>query len=809
MLSFLFKCLAGVSFLGLAILVVVSAVVIPGLPDVDELKDIRMQTPLRVYSYDQSLLAEFGEKRRTPVTISQVPEPFIKAFLAAEDDRFHQHPGVDWQGILRAAINLALTGEKTQGGSTITMQVARNFFLTSEKTYLRKINEIYLALKIERELNKDEILELYLNKIFLGQRAYGIGAAAEVYYGRRVDELTLPQMAMIAGLPKAPSTTNPVTSPERARKRRSYVLARMHTLGFITRQEFELADNAPVTASLHRPTIELEAPYVAEMVRRHMEREFGDEATTLGYKVTTTIRDRNQLAANHALRKAVLDYDTRHGYRGPESRIEMEDEAGEKEQQLLATFPVIANLYPALVTEVTEDSFIVFLSGIGAIDIGRDGFAWARRYIDENRLGPEPRTAEEVVQPGDIVRIMEDDQGQWRLSQLPAAEGALVSLNPDNGATLALSGGFDFYRSSFNRVTQAKRQPGSGFKPFIYSAALEAGFTAASIINDAPLVRKYAGMSDVWRPENFNRRYNGPTRLREALIRSINIVSIKLLEATGIENTLEHITRFGLDTSELPRSLSLALGSGELTPWQLAAAYCVFANGGYRIEPYFIERIEDQNGKTVFEADPLTVCRECEDDPATAGTGEEVAGAGAVPADLPAEPVSVRHAPRVVDPRTVWIINSMTRDVIRRGTGTRALALNRSDLMGKTGTTNDQRDAWFFGYAPVNVTVTWLGFDDFRELGSNETGSRAALPMWIEYMRIALAGVPELRLEQPPGLITVRIDPETGMLASTDNANAIFEIFRPGHVPDSAPEENAAGIFNRGPVPERTPEQIF
>lgn len=823
MLRFSLKILLSLMLLGVITLSVVSYIVIPGLPDIEALRDVKMQIPLRIYSRDGSLIAEFGEIRRIPVGIDQTPQQIINAFIAAEDDRFYQHPGVDWQGILRAAINLVLTGEKAQGGSTITMQVARNFFLSNEKSYLRKVNEIFLALKIEQQLSKAEILELYLNKIYLGQRAYGIGAASQVYYGSTIQDLTLPQIATIAGLPKAPSTTNPVTSREKAGERRAYVLRRMLDLGFISQQEYEQAKNSPVTGSLHRPAVLIDAPYVAEMVRLAMVERYGDDTMIAGYKVYTTIKDKNQAAANNALRSAVLDYDIRHGYRGPEGQVQLDPaRMNETAAALLEKFTVIANLYPAIVTEVREQSIDAYLSGIGQIDISWDGLKWASRQKNENQKGAQPKAAAEIVAPGDVIRVIEDDTGNWRLAQLPDVEGALVSMDPNNGATLALAGGYDFYRSNFNRVTQARRQPGSGFKPFVYSAALEAGFTTASIINDAPLVRETAGVEEAWRPENYSGKYYGPTRFREALIQSRNIVSIRLLDAVGIEKALEHIAKFGFDTDKLPHTLSLALGSGDLSPWQMASAYCVFANGGYKVDPYFIDRIEDDNGQLLFQENPAIVCANCaESTPLTdmppvndnlqavsleAGTDAPSIGS------TPTESVLTgpHYAKRVVDAQNIWIMNSITRDVVRRGTATRALELKRQDLSGKTGTTNDQHDAWFFGYNPAIVAVTWVGFDDFRGLGTNEVGGRAALPMWIDYMRGALADVPQSILVEPPGLVTARIDPTTGKLASADNPNAIFEVFRAGHVPPAAQSEDN-GIKLPGPQGPQTPapQQLF
>ena len=826
MLRFLFNLLLSLLVLGILSLAVTAFIVIPDLPDIDALRDVRMQVPLRIYTHDGSLLAEYGEKRRIPVHIKDVPKQLVHAFIAAEDDRFYTHPGVDWQGILRAAINLAKTGEKTQGGSTITMQVARNFFLSREKSYIRKINEIFLALKIERELSKDEILELYLNKIYLGQRAYGIGAAAQVYYGSTVQNLNLAQMAMIAGLPKAPSASNPISFPERALRRRGYVLDRMLTLGYINQQEHDAAMAMPLSASLHSPDVEIEAPYIAEMVRQYLLEHYGEDAYTAGYNVYTTIRDKNQTAANHALRNGLLEYDQRHGYRGPEQHISLEKNNNPQSwQQLLETFPVIGNLFPAVVTEVREKSVTAYMAGIGPINIEWDGLSWARKYENENLRGPAPQTAGEILKEGDIIRVIEDESGQWQLSQLPAVEGGLVSLDPNNGAVLALVGGFDFNRSKFNRVTQAKRQPGSSFKPFIYSAALEAGYTAASVINDAPVVFDDPGIEDIWRPENYSGNYYGPTRLRVALAHSRNLVSIRLLHAIGVPFALEHIKKFGFNVDELPHNLSLALGSGAVSPWQLITSYSVFANGGYRIEPFFIDRIETDPDEIIYRADPLTVCHNCDtpapqkkeekpaaEQPETDKNNKDTAAVTPPAANgtETAEPEQ-KHAPRVVNAENIWIMNSMTRDVIKTGTGRRALVLNRSDLSGKTGTTNDQRDAWFAGFNSSIVAVSWVGFDKFDPLGNGETGSRAALPTWIEYMRVALKGIPESIPERPPGLIMARIDPDTGQLAGAGDPDAIFEVFRPQFAPKAKTPDNGknALIELNKDHPDQVPEQLF
>jgi len=809
MLRFTLSFLLSLAVAGVLAVTAVALYIIPGLPEIETLRDVRMQVPLHIYSADGSLIAEFGEKRRRPVAIADVPRQMIDAVIAAEDDRFYDHPGVDWQGIVRAAVNLARTGEKTQGGSTITMQVARNFFLTTEKSYLRKLNEIFLALKIERELGKDEILELYLNKIYLGQRAYGVGAAAQVYYGSEVKDLTLAQIAMIAGLPKAPSTTNPITNAERARQRRGYVLERMLDLGYITREDFEQANAAPLGASLHSPDIELEAPYIAEMVRKQLVDRFGEDAYNEGYRVFTTVRDRHQAAAGQALRRALLEYDERHGFRGPEQHVDLGTNADESGwDSLLQTFPSVGNLHPALVTAVREQSAEVYLAGIGRIEIEWPGLQWARKELSENARGPAPKTAGEILQPGDVVRVIEDNEGRWKLTQVPAVEGALVSLNPENGAIFALVGGFDFNRSKFNRAVQARRQPGSSFKPFVYSAALDAGFTAASVINDAPVVFDDPGIEDIWRPENYTGKYYGPTRLREALIHSRNLVSIRLLHAIGIPYALQYVAKFGFDTGSLPHNLSLALGSGGVTPIELASGYSVFANGGYRIDPYLVDRIESYDGRLVFQATPKEVCRDCED--AGAEPPAPPPGApGVLPAELETTASGNPHAPRVLNPQNAWIMNSITRDVIREGTGRKALELGRADLSGKTGTTNDQRDAWFAGFNPNIAAIAWVGFDDFQPLGSLETGARAALPIWMEYMREALHDIPEYVLERPPGLVNVRIDPRTGRLAGSDNPDAVFEVFQSGTAPVAGEDATGSDLFLGEEESRRSSEQLF
>ena len=784
----------------------------PKLPSAESLRDVRMQVPLRVYTRDEKIFAEFGEKRRTPLRRDEIPERLVQAFLAGEDDRFYEHPGVDWQGLTRAVLHLVRTGRKGPGGSTITMQVARNFFLGREKTYIRKLNEILLAVKIEREFTKDEILELYVNKIFLGQRAYGVGAAAQIYYGRPVAELNLAQIATIAGLPKAPSRFNPIVNPEQAVERRSYVLRRMLELGYIDQDEHDEARTAPVTAGHHGLAIEVEAPYVAEMVRAQMEATYGTDVYTGGYKVYTTVDSRLQQAANAALRRALMEYDARHGYRGSERHVEFGARAPSPEE-VLANVPTLGGLTPAVVTSVDDQVVTAYARSAGPVEIAFESMAWARPYINENSQGEEPKSATAVVKVGDVIRVQPGEEG-WGFAQIPEVEGAIVSLDPNDGAIVALSGGFDFYRSKFNRATQAERQPGSSFKPFIYSAALEHGYTAASIINDAPVVFEDSSLKSEWRPENYSGKFFGPTRLRTALYKSRNLVSIRLLREIGIDYALGHIAKFGFDAERLPRSLSLALGSGELTPLQVASGYSVLANGGYAVAPYFIDRVLDRDGAILSAADPRVVCRDCEEEestaepvsPATAGAESETQPVeAAVAGTQTVVPATPRRAPRVIDARNAWLMYSLMRDVIRRGTGRKARVLERDDLAGKTGTTNNQHDAWFSGFNADIVATAWVGFDEFRPLGRRETGGRAALPMWIAFMREALQGTLESSPEPPAGIVTVRIDPATGDLASVSNSDAVFESFRKEH----APSRLVQSVSDTKSSAEKVAEKLF
>ncbi|MEM7466397.1 MAG: penicillin-binding protein 1A [Pseudomonadota bacterium] len=805
--------------------------VVPNLPQTTDLSDAHLQTPMRVFTRDGQLIAEFGEKRRHPVAIADVPLVMKQAFLAAEDDRFYQHPGVDWIAIVRAALDLLQSGSKRQGGSTITMQVARNFFLSPEKTYERKLKEIVLALKIERELSKDEILELYLNKIFLGHRSYGVGAASLVYYGKPLEELSLAQHAMIAGLPKAPSKTNPVSSPEAAKDRRRYVLSRMLKLGFINESQFAEAVEQPITASVHGQKTDVSAQYVAEMVRAYMQEKYPDDLYTAGYQVYTTIDGRMQTAANNALQKALINFSERHGYRGPEQQISLDDENSTDPSSLLQGYIDIGGLKPAIVVEVAEQQVTVVTKEEQKKIIPWEGLRWAKAHKAQDSTGPTPKTSADILQVGDVIRLQwiaplpEDQvkkttseaekQGYWRLAQIPEVEGALVSLASQNGAIESLVGGFDFYKSKFNRVIQAQRQPGSNFKPFVYSAALEHGFTAASFINDAPIVFDAPGLEEAaWRPENYSGKYFGPTRLRVALTKSRNLVSIRLLRAIGIDNAVQHAEKFGIDVDRVPRNLSLSLGSGEITPLELVRAYAVLSNGGYLVEPFFVDRVTDKFGEEIFAASPPTVCDQCLEfgEPASADTlNNEISTIGSAEITA-AEPmidesrIANPVAQRTVSADNVWVISSILRDVITSGTGRRALSLKRKDIAGKTGTTNDQKDAWFSGFNARTVTTAWVGFDDSISLGRRETGARAALPMWIDYMREALKDTPELVPNKPPGLITLRIDPTTGMPASVNNKNAIYESFREGDQPQRSTSPRTPITFDQT---DDTADQLF
>lgn len=734
------------------------------LPNVDVLKDVHMQVPLRVYTRNGKLITQYGTKRRIPVTLQQIPKQLVKAVLAVEDARYYSHPGVDFVSLVRAAKAVIKTGRKVQGASTITMQVARNFFLTRKKTYIRKVKEILLALKIDKELSKDKVLELYLNKVYFGNRAYGVAAAAQVYYGKRLNQLTLAQIAMIAGLPQAPSRNNPLRRPRAAIKRRNHVLKRMYEVGYITKKMYQKAIRAPITASYHGLRSQIRAPYIAEMVRQVMVSEYGKRAYEMGLKVYTTISAKLQIGANHALHKGLIAYSERHGYRGPVQYLGVPNiKLLPKWQTILRKMPNVDQLLPAIVLIDKQQSVQALVATGDVIRIPWSGLAWARPALRHGWVGRKPEKASDVVKPGDLIWVSRDKKGRWQLNQTPQVQGALISLNPQDGAVLALTGGFDYSLSNFNRVTQAQRQPGSNFKPFIYSAALAKGYTLASVINDAPVVIRDTGENRYWRPRNDTLKFYGPTRLRVGLTQSRNLVSIRLLQAIGVPYALNYIRRFGFDPTRLPHSLSLALGSGTVTPVQIALGYSVFANGGYRIVPYFIQKIEENN-KIVFQADPTYACEIC-----------------ITQAHPPEDKIPTSMAPQVLTPQNAYLITKALQGVIQTGTGRGARILKRTDIAGKTGTTNDKVDAWFSGFNNNIETTVWVGFDNLKPL--HEYGSQAALPIWIDYMRVALRGTPEKTMPQPPKMVTVRIDPKNGMLANPGQANAIFEEFRKKHEP--------------------------
>lgn len=715
------------------------------LPNVQVLNDAHMQVPLRIYSSDGKLIAQYGSLRRMPVSLDQIPKNLINAVLATEDARYYEHPGVDIVGIARAAVAVISSGKKVQGASTITMQVARNFFLTRKKTYWRKIREILLALKIDKELSKDKVLELYLNKVYFGKRAYGVAAAAQVYYGKPLKALTLAQMAMIAGLPQAPSRNNPLNNPKQALLRRNHVLERMKTVGFITPQQYQEAIKAPLTATFHGQHVQLYAPYFAEMVRQAMVADFGNAAYDRGYKVFTTLSSSNQVAAQSALQNGLIHYSKRHGFRGPIANWGAPDQANLTQwQQALHKINSVDGLQPAVIISVGDTYVHAFINDGQIVTIPWQGLAWARRKLPHGRVSFWPKTASDIVALGDVVWVRQQHNGQWALSQQPDVQGAIISLNPQNGAILALSGGFDFSQSNFNRVIQAKRQPGSGFKPFIYSAALEKGYTLASIINDAPIVIQDSGENSLWRPHNDTNQFYGPTRLKVGLAQSRNLVSIRLLRAIGIPYALDYVKHFGFDPTQLPHTLSLALGSGAVTPMQMATGYAVFANGGFRVTPFFIGHIQDQSGKTIYQADVPT-------------------------------------PQRVISAQNAYLMNDALQSVINEGTGRAALKLKRHDLAGKTGTTNQQVDGWFTGFNSEVLTSVWVGNDNLTPI--YEYGSQAALPIWIHYMRNALSGLPESSLPQPDGIVTVKIDKNSGLLAPPGDQNTMFEQFRQNTVP--------------------------
>ena len=760
-LAFPFILLGALLATGACALGLVVVLAWPNLPSLEVLTDYQPKIPLRVYTAEGTLMGEFGEERRAVVSIKDVPPVLKQAILAAEDERFYQHTGIDYVGVMRAAWSNLTSGGRRQGASTITMQVARNFFLSSEKTLTRKLYEALLSFKIEHSLAKDQILELYVNQIYLGQRAYGFAAAAQIYYGKSLDKITLPEAAMLAGLPKAPSSFNPVVNPSRAKQRQMYVLRRMRELGHITEPQFAEASKAQLSVKREVNDFGLHAEYVAEMVRQAIHEQYPDDVYTKGFRVYTTIRKADQEAAYASLRRGLLEYDRRHGYRGPEAYAELKPDAGEDDyddilsersdnDDMVAALVLAAD--PKEVRAVTRTGETVAISG--------EGLKFVARSLDE-KATPQRR-----IRRGSVIRLQKDEKKVWQIVQLPEAEAAFVALDPNDGAIRALVGGFDFNRNKFNHVTQAWRQPGSSFKPFIYSASLEKGFTPSTVINDEPIVVEAdVTGSQRWEPKNYDGKFEGPMRMRTALAKSKNMVSIRILQSIGPKYAQDYITRFGFEAEKHPPYLTMALGAGAVTPMQMARGYAVFANGGYMVQPYFIQRIVDDRGNPLGQANP-------------ARAGDE--------------------ALRVIDARNAFIMDSMLQDVTRYGTAARAAKLGRNDLAGKTGTTNEHVDAWFCGYSPAMVGVSWVGFDQPKNLGRNETGGVTALPVWIGFMERALKGVPEVPRTMPTGVVDVKIDPDAGTPGGGKRPEFYYQETRPGGAPPS--EAPATPIPGGGPA---------
>ena len=752
---------------GALVIVFVVVIVWPTLPDIDVLTNYQPKVPLRIYSSEGLLIGEFGEERRAVVKIAAVPKEMREAILAAEDERFYQHGGVDYVGVIRAALSNFVSGGARQGASTITMQVARNFFLSKEKTFTRKFNEMLLAFKIEHGLAKDQILELYINQIYLGQRAYGFAAAAQIYFGKSLDQLNVAEMAMLAGLPKAPSSFNPVVNPKRAKLRQQYVLRRMRELDFISDEQWQAADKQVLTVKKYVNEFAVKADHFAEMVRQVLYERFQDDIYTRGFKVYTTLSATHQNAAYAAVRAGVIDYDHRHGYRGAESYVELGPQpTDENFEDALQDETESDDIYPALVLDANARAVKIYRKGGETLEISGEGLKFAQKMLGDKS------PANQRVRRGAIIRIQKDEKGHWQITQLPQVEAALVSTDPADGAIRALVGGFDFARNKYNHVTQALRQPGSSFKPFVYSAALEKGFTPATIINDAPLVFDASQTGSApWEPKNFDGKFEGPMRLRTALVKSKNLVSVRILQAITPQYAQDYITRFGFEAKYHPPYLTMALGAGNVTPMQMVGAYGVFANGGYRVPPYFIARVEDMKGNIVAQARP------------------ERAG---------------ESAERAIDARNAFIMTNMLQDVVKMGTATRAMQLGRTDLAGKTGTTNEFVDAWFCGFGSGLVAVAWLGFDNPHTLGHNETGGQAALPMWISYMGKVMKGVEEQPRVVPEAVVQARINPESGL---RDPDGRIAEYFYQEFLP--VERDGEASAPGAAKPPEEVKSQLF
>jgi penicillin-binding protein 1A len=749
---------------GTALAGLAAALIYPNLPPLEALTDYRPKLPLRVYTADGALIGEFGEERRAFVAIDKVPQYMKQAIIAAEDERFYTHGGVDTLGVLRAAGSNLLSGGAKEGASTITMQVARNFFLSNEKTFSRKLSEAMLAMKIEHNLSKDKILELYINQIYLGQRAYGFEAAARTYFGKPMKELSLAEFAMLAGLPKAPSRYNPVVNFPRAKARQEYVLGRMKTLKFIDEPTWQAAIKQKLVIRQARQQTDVSADYAAEMVRQSLFEKYGESVYSSGYKVITTLKRNQQTTANRAVWQGIADYDLRHGYRGPEKQISLPSDKAQREAAISSAFEDLApvsDMLPAVVLSADAKQIRAQLQDGKTVEVGGNSLKWVANWVAAKK-GRQ-------LAPGAVVRVQAvGGKPQWRLAQLPEVEAALVALDPNNGAITALVGGFDFNRNKFNRVTQAWRQPGSSFKPFIYSAALEKGYTPATLIDDAPLTlsAEEAG-GTAWEPKNYDGSTSGPVRMRTALTKSLNLVSIRILQGIGPHYARDYIRRFGFDPARHPPYLTMALGAGSATPLQMAAAYGVFANGGFGVKPYLIDKVYDKDGRLLMQAAPQRV----------GGT-----------------------APRVIDARNAWLMTSMMQDVMRYGTAARAGQLGRSDLAGKTGTTNDARDTWFAGYSPNLVAITWMGYDQPRSMGRSETGAQSALPIWISFMGSALRGIPQKGWTMPSGIITARIDPATGARLPETVVDELL-----GDLLDIPPAGMVEHFYQEFPPPEAAP----
>jgi penicillin-binding protein 1A len=760
----------GLLLAGLFALACTFVYIAPALPTAESMHKVELAVPLRVYTRTGELISQIGEQRRIPVKFEDIPLQVRQAVLAAEDDRFFEHSGFDWMGITRSIVmNLATADVAGQGGSTITQQAARNMFLSLDKTLRRKLSEVFVTYRMEKDFTKEQILATYLNVILFGQRSYGIAAAAETYYGKRLDELTVAQAATLAGIIQLPSRQNPVTNPKAAEARRAYVLRRMHELGYIDEATAAQAAKEPVVVATRgfAPLTDVEAAYVAELTRQDLIARFGKNAVNAGYKVFTTIDGRLQVAANNALRLGLMEYDRRHGYRGRLGEIELGGAPTPEELEAgLEKFETVSLLQPAVVTVVAETSIEVYVRGEGPAKINWDGLSWARKAV-KGGVGANPRKAADIVSRGDVVYVISDRRGSAQLGQLPQAQAALVALDPNDGAVVAMVGGFSFHSNAFNRVTQARRQPGSGFKPFLYSAALDNGFTPASVILDMPVVQEDGDSEETWRPENFGGEFRGPTRLREALVRSQNLVSIRILQSIGFDAAINHAAKFGFDPKSLPRVLSLALGVQSVSPLQMATGFAVFANGGFKVDPYYITRIEDSSGQVVFEAAPMVVCAACEKEPSGSAS----------------QPDAEHRAPRVISAQNAWLMSDIMHDVATRGTAVRTQQLGRDDLAGKTGTSQLGRDNWFNGFNHNLVASVWVGYDDDRSLGEREEGSSTAVPLWNLFMREALKGTPSSRLERPEGLVDVRVSSRTGAPVEAGDPDAIVETFMVEHQP--------------------------